>query len=183
MVRSKTPIVKFNPVTQMRFFSKLLRQFSSYFSVIGLFLSFFAAIPITFMDLPRAEAVTCESGAASQNNISVEPSHGKVLYIDTGVSPRVDGAYVGYRVTNSTGSTIKGWWVSLSSFSGGIISLANSNDQYMQLPEIANNSTKTVYFLLKATSSTKVAQSHTVKVFNGRPDVAASTSKYTCDSN
>lgn len=128
-----------------------------------------------------AHAAVCAAGASAQNNIEVEPSHGKVMYIDTGVSPIIDAAYIGYRVKNTTGSSISGWWVKLSNFTGGVISLANVDDQYMQLPTIDNNATKTVYFLVKASASTKVSQTHTVTVYNGRPDVSTSTSKYSCD--
>lgn len=144
----------------------------------------FTLLPILAIQVANpqvAAAAACATGAAAQNNIEVEPSHGKVLYIDTGVSPRIDGAYIGYRVTNTTGSSISGWWVSLTNFKGGVVSLANSRDQYMQLPTIANGSTGTVYFLVKASSSTKVSQTHTVTVYNGKPDVSASSSRYSCD--
>lgn len=140
-------------------------------------------LPIIFVQgmFPQsAHAVACATGAAAQDIIEVEPSHGKVMYIDTGVSPRIDGAYIGYRVKNISGSSISGWWVALSNFTGGVVSLANSRDQYMQLPTIAGNSTETVYFLLKASASTKVSQTHTVTVYNGRPD-AGSAPKYTCN--
>jgi hypothetical protein len=110
----------------------------------------------------------------------VNPSHSKVFYIDTGVSPRIDASYVGYRVTNATGATLKGYWVSLTNFVGGQVGLANSSDQYMQLPDIANNSTQTVYFLLKASASSKIAQSHDVKVWSKRPDLATATNAYGC---
>lgn len=141
------------------------------------------ALLSSFFPIPQALAANtaCAVGAAAQNSIEVEPSHGKVLYMDTGVSPRIDGAYIGYRVTNKTGSSISGWWVSLSNFTGGSVNLAYTRDQYMQLPTIANNETKTVYFLVKASTATKVAQNHTVKVFNGRPDVSASLQRYICD--
>ena len=154
-----------------------MKRISNFFLVLAL-LPIFA---IQIVNPETAAAATCAAGAAAQNNIEVEPSHGKVLYIDTGVSPRIDGAYIGYRVKNTTGATISGWWVSLTNFSGGVVELANTSDKYMQLPTITNGSTKTVYFLLKATTSTKVAQTHTVTVYNGRPDVSGSDSKYACD--
>ena len=138
-----------------------------------LFSSVVAAVP--------AQALTaCEVGSSAQNNIQVNPSHSKVFYIDTGVTPRIDASYVGYRVTNTTGATLKGYWVSLSNFVGGQVTLANTSDQYMQLPDIANNGTQTVYFLLKASASTKVAQSHDVKVWSKRPDLATATNSYGC---
>ena len=141
--------------------------------IASLFVGVVGAVP--------AQALTaCEVGSAAQNNIQVNPSHSKVFYIDTGVTPRIDASYVGYRVTNTTGATLKGYWVSLSNFVGGQVSLANAADQYMQLPDIENNKTQTVYFLLKASASTKVAQSHDVKVWSKRPDLATASNSYGC---
>ena len=150
---------------------------SAFLSLLAIF------APFIFIPTPAQALDTCVSGSltANANNIAVEPSHGKVLYIDTGVSPRIDGAYIGYRVKNTTGSTISGWWVSLTNFTGGVVNLANSHDQYLQLPDIANNATKTVYFLLKASTSTKISQKHSVNVYNGRPDASTSTSKFNCE--
>lgn len=127
-----------------------------------------------------ANAATACATTNTTGNVSVDPSHGSVFYIDTGVNPRLDAAYVGYRVRNTTGSTMTNAWVSLSNFTGGVIGLANVNDQYQKLPTIANNETKTVYFLLKANTSTKVAQVHDVKVFNSRPDIAGASPLQTC---
>ncbi len=151
--------------------------------LLALPLLFSLVFSLTTLPIAQSSAANavCATGAAQQNSIEVEPSHGKVLYIDTGVTPRIDGAYIGYRVTNKTGSNISGWWVALSNFTGGAVNLADVRDQYMQLPPIANNGTQTVYFLVKASISTKVAQTHTVKVFNGKPDVSASLQRYACD--
>jgi uncharacterized repeat protein (TIGR02543 family) len=126
---------------------------------------------------PAAAAVAC---GQAENNITVNPSHGEVFYIDSGVSPQLDAAYVGYRITNNTGSTMSGFWVSLTSFSGGVVSLANANDRFQQLPDIPDKGSKTVYFLLKASAPTKVAQSHSVQVWNARPDLASASTRYTC---
>ncbi len=144
-------------------------------------LALLSTLFVSITGIAPAQALSaCEVGSAAQNNIQVNPSHSKVFYIDTGVSPRIDASYVGYRVTNTTGATIKGYWVSLSNFAGGQVTLANTNDQYMQLPDIANNKTQTVYFLLKASASSKIAQSHDVKVWSKRPDLATATNPYGC---
>ena len=50
---------------------------------------------------------TCAIGSVAQNSIAVEPSHPTVMYIDSGVNPRVDASYVGYRISNRTGATMK----------------------------------------------------------------------------
>lgn len=127
-----------------------------------------------------AMATACSSGAAAQNGISVVPSHGSVFYIDTGVTPVLDAGYAGYRVTNNTGSTKSTLWTEVSSFTGGKVTLANAADSAMQLPSLTNGSTGTSYFMLKGTAATTSAQTHTVKVYDGRPDLAGSTALYEC---
>ena len=154
-----------------------LTKLRAFLPVIALLATLFSSIVAA---VPAQALTACEVGSTAQNNIQVHPSHSKVFYIDTGVTPRIDASYVGYRVTNTTGATLKGYWVSLSNFVGGQVALANASDQYMQLPDIANNGTQTVYFLLKASASTKVAQSHDVKVWSKRPDLATATNSYGC---
>ncbi len=110
------------------------------------------------------------------------------MYIDTGVSPRIDAAYVGYRITNNTGNALSGYWVSLTDFRGGVVSLANSADANQQLidnssplPDVANGATQTVYFLVKANTSTKSLQTHTVSIYAGRPDAVSASALSQCD--
>jgi uncharacterized repeat protein (TIGR02543 family) len=132
---------------------------------------------------PNANAAlaTCSAGSAAQNSIAVEPSHPTVMYIDSGISPRVDAAYIGYLISNRTGATLKGYWASLDNFTGGSISLANPLDKYVEVPEIANNETKTVYVLVKASSATTVKQAHDFKIYNEFPTSASAVNKYACN--
>ncbi len=150
--------------------------------LIALLASFLVAVSGA-VNAPKANATlaTCAIGSAAQNSIAVEPSHPTVMYIDSGMNPRVDAAYVGYRISNRTGATLKGYWASLDNFTGGVVSLANPLDKYMALPEIANNETKTVYFLIKATASTKTAQAHDFKVFSEYPGSTSAVNKYGCN--
>lgn len=171
----------------------LRNKLTSLVSTFSLCLGLLAAIPLTFTFPSFADAVAlpacADSGyTKSGTNITITPSHGKVMYIDTGVSPRVDAAYVGYRITNNTGSALSGYWVSLTDFRGNVISLANAGDANQQLidnssplPDVANGATKTVYFLIKATTSTKTLQTHTVSIYGGRPDAVNATAISQCD--
>lgn len=99
--------------------------------------------------IPQARAALPECSTSgytkSGTGLTITPSHGRVLYIDTGVSPKIDAAYVGYRITNNTGGPISGYFVSLTDFRGGVISLANVADANQQLldsssplPDVAN---------------------------------------------
>ena len=129
----------------------------------------------------NATLATCADGSTAQNSITVEPSHPTVMYIDSGMNPRVDAGYIGYRISNRTGSTIKGYWASFDNFTGGVVSLANPLDKYLDIPEIANNETKTVYVLVKATGSTRSIQAHDFKIFDEFPSASTAQNKYACN--
>lgn len=142
-----------------------------------------------FSSPAKAALSECSTSGYTSGGITITPSHGKVMYIDTGVSPKIDAAYIGYRITNNSSTdSISGYWVHLGDFRGGVISLANVRDADQQLvdssnplPEIAPLKSKTVYFLVKANSSTRVSQSHSVQVFPGRPDQSAISAVSECD--
>lgn len=140
------------------------------------------AIDAVSSQTPASAAnVSCvTAGTTAQNGYTEAPSHGQVMYIDSGVSPKIDASYVGYRITNNTGST-KSIWVQLDNFTGGKVGLANPKDAFQQLPNLATGTTSTAFFLLKATGSTTTAQTHTMKVYEQRPDLSGSTPKFTCD--
>ena len=57
----------------------------------------------TSITLVPAQAANpaCISTMTAQSNMKVTPSHGKVFYIDSGVTPKVDAMYVSYKVTQS----------------------------------------------------------------------------------
>ena len=131
--------------------NRSLRSVTASFVVFSLLISLFVGISATFQ-IQKADAVlaTCAVGSAAQNSLTVEPSHPTVMYIDSGVSPRLDAAYIGYRISNRTGATLKGYWASFDNFTGASVTLANPLDKYVEVPEIANNETKTVYVLVKA---------------------------------
>lgn len=77
------------------------------------FASFVPTQPASAATLPD-----CAASGYTNGGVTITPSHGKVMYIDTGVSPKVDAAYVGYRITNNGASALKGYWVSVTNFRG-----------------------------------------------------------------
>ena len=152
-------------------------------SIGGLSLSLISAllviIPVQVSLAPDAEAADCS--ATASNNLTATAAHGKVFYIDSGVTPKVDAAYVGYKINNTAGSgTRSGLWVSLETFTGGKVGLANPSDAYQQLPDISFGSYKTAFFLLKASGPTTFGQTHTVKIYDKRPDLSGATALLTC---
>lgn len=156
------------------------RQKTAKVIVASLFLSLFTVFTSAVVTSPAHALTTCAIGSSAQNSLTVEPSHPTVMYIDSGVTPRIDASYVGYRITNTTGSTLTGYWASLDNFGGNVVSLVNPLDKYMEIPELANNASTTVYFLLKATGATKVAQTHDFKIFNKKPDASTASNRYGC---
>jgi uncharacterized repeat protein (TIGR02543 family) len=127
-----------------------------------------------------AAAVDCSSTMTAQNSMTVTPSHGSVFYIDSSVTPKVDSAYVAYKIDNTSGTAKTNVWLQLSSFTGGKVSLANPADAAQQITVPANG-TATAFFLLKATGSTTVAQAHVVQIFDQRPDLVGATSQLACN--
>lgn len=135
---------------------------------------------------PEAKAANSACAATgytdTTNKLKATPSHGQVMYIDSGVSPKVDAAYVGYKIQNTdTVNARTNLWVALDSFAGGKVTLANPSDAYQQIPSIPANGSATVFFLLKASGSATTAQTHTVHVYNKRPDLTSPSELLVCD--
>ena len=149
--------------------------------VAGLVLASQSSVP-TYA-AATTSATSCASATEDTvSKLKVAPSHGNVFYIDSGVTPKIDAAYIGYRVTNTdTASDRAGLWVQVSSFTGGSVSLANSADATQTLSTVAKNGgSSTSFFLLKASASTTTDQTHLVKVFDRRPDLTGATTLYQC---
>jgi uncharacterized repeat protein (TIGR02543 family) len=161
----------------------LVKKLTSLISTTTLILGLLATIPFAFTFPATSEAAnpTCVSGMATQTGLSAVPAHGKVFYIDSGVTPKVDAAYIGYRIENTSGSTKTGLWVSIGDFVGGKVSLANPLDQYQQMDPITNTNYKTAFFLVKASGGTTATQAHTIKIYDRRPDLSGASAVLTCD--
>ena len=123
----------------------------------------------------------CESdGGTAYNDLKVYPSHGEVFYIDTGQGQEVNAAYVGYRVENTSSSTRSNVWAKLSSFTGGVVKLANPADAKYRVGDLTGSSTDAAFFLLEANSATTTDQSHTVTIYDSDPDLAGASALYSC---
>lgn len=133
---------------------------------------------VSFTTAPAPASNQISNQAATANNLSVAPVHGKVFYVDLEASPKIDAAYIGYTVTNSGNSAMRNIWAELKDFSGGSVSLANAEDARQQILTIPANSSRTVYFLLKATQETTMDQTHTIRITQGDPRIAGSSELY-----
>ena len=124
-----------------------------------------------------ASSDSCNDGE-SANGLTLEPSHGEVFYIDTGQGQSADAAYVGYKI--AAASDFDDVWVTVSSFAGGSVTLADSGDAVRPIGEIANGSSSSVFFFLKAGAPTTTDQTHLVQVFEGKPSLAGSSELLSC---
>ena len=157
----------------------LRKQIAKYITAI-LIISFTQTVPGSFTQVAQAAYGVGLTNCENTNNLRIAASHGKAFYIDSSINPKIDAGYVGYQIYNNSGSTKTGLWLKLSDFVGGKVGISNIEDQYMQIDDIANNDTKTVYVLLKASGATTTEQSHLVEVFNKRPDLTGASKQTSC---
>lgn len=126
-------------------------------------------------------AVCNGSSASDQNSLRVTPSHGAVFYIDSGQGQALDAAYAAYRITNLDGTSARdNLWVKYDSFTGGVVGLANPSDAIQPIGDLTASGSASSFALLKAITSTKLAQSHVVHVYQGRPGTAGAVELYAC---
>ena len=154
-------------------------QIAKYITAI-LLISFIQTVPGSFTQIAQAAYGVGLTNCENTNNLRIAASHGKAFYIDSSINPKIDAGYVGYQIYNNSGSTKTGLWLKLSDFVGGKVGISNIEDQYMQIDDIANNDTKTVYVLLKASGVTTTEQSHLVEIFNKRPDLTGASKQTSC---
>ena len=120
---------------------------------------------------------SCNDGETA-NNLTLTPSHGEVFYIDSGQGQSADAAYVGYKVAAS--AAVEDIWVKVGTFAGGSVSLSDASDNIRPIGDIANGSSSSVFFFLKAGAPTTTDQTHVVQVYNGKPTLAGATELLSC---
>ena len=92
-----------------------------------------------------------------------------VFYIDTSVTPTLQGMYVSYQINNNSGVNYPDLWARLDSFSGGVVSLAPGEDGIVHIGPLAPGETKAAFFYLQASAETTVPQAHTIRLYPTRP--------------
>jgi hypothetical protein len=143
----------------------------------GLLLLLTATIGLPILTATPAFAAGCGAGT-----VGVTPLHGSTFYTDDSPSPpsnpKLQGNYEGFRFTNNTGAALNGAWSKIDTFVPGaatsIISLAPGESGIDQLGTMASGGTSNSYFFLQASPSASdaTAQTHTVHVYDRRPDLA-----------
>ncbi|HXS78019.1 MAG TPA: FG-GAP-like repeat-containing protein [Terracidiphilus sp.] len=110
---------------------------------------------------------------------SITSTSGKVLYVDSSsnVSPGLLGNYVGYTVTNDSGSDIADAWVTAGSFTGSYVSLGLHEPGRVHVGPLANGASATIFFYLNVDCSSfsagacnvTTAQPFSVNLYSGPP--------------
>jgi uncharacterized repeat protein (TIGR01451 family) len=117
-----------------------------------------------------ASAVVPTCGAST---VTVTRVSGPVLYLETGTTPPLNSAYAMYKLTNSSGSAYTDLWVELGSFSGPRIGLASSESGIAHPGALANGASANASFYLTATAENLSSESHALRVYTTRPDLAS----------
>lgn len=135
---------------------------------------------VTLVNTPAAQAVvTACDGTSTQNSLTVTAQHGTVVYVDTASRSNLDGAYLSYKVTDSSGAARSNLWMTATNFTGGSVTLSSPLDSQQQVATVSANGSSVVYYLVKASAVTLTDQLHDIKVYNARPDLGG-TVIYSC---
>jgi len=123
--------------------------------------------PASTIKLPLLLLALLCLGSATAQAFTITRTSSPKFYTDIGKG--IQGMYVSYQITNNSGTNYADVWVGADTFTGGVVSLANGEDGLVQLGAMAAGQTKTAYFYLRTTANTAVDQSHTIRVYNGKP--------------
>jgi len=142
----------------------------------GLPISLKVALLLSGLSYPWGLIDPLPAMAASCNVGTITRVSSPVLYIDTGITPTPRGMYVGYRITNTSGSNYSDLWVKLENFAGGRVTLGTYEDGIMHVGPLASGASKMVYFYVMASGTgAATGQTHTVSLYSTRPDLAGSS--------
>jgi len=105
------------------------------------------------------------AASASVFGFTITRTSSPIFYIDTSITPTLQGMYVAYQINNNGGVSYPDIWVRIDTFGGGTISLAPGEDGLVHLGPLAAGQTKAAFFYLQASSATALAQTHTVRIY------------------
>ena len=124
---------------------------------------------LTAVLAPAAYAVTPTCGAGS---LTVTRISSPILYLDLGTTPKIDSAYEGFAVTNTSGSAYADVWVQAEVPGTPAIHLAPHGNVPVHLGAMANGATSYAYFYMQA-DAVSAALTHQVVAYPTRPTVGA----------
>jgi hypothetical protein len=124
------------------------------------------------------QAAAC--GGVAPSGLAITARHATTFYTDLGDG--FDAAYLAYSITN-TGSARSNLWVRVNNFTGGSVTLADTTADRQQIASLqpGAGASQTAFFLTKAGVLSSTAQTHTVSVYDRRPDLFGANVLVTCD--
>lgn len=137
--------------------------------------------PVPGVSIAGAVAPLC--GTAGTPDVTALQSPN--FYIDQD-RDQLFAQFAGY-VVDANGSARDGLWMSLSNFTGGVVSLGSTEAEAQPIDALdasGPGGTQTRFFLLKASGVSAAAQTHTISVLDGSPargGVAICTTTFTYD--
>ena len=167
-----------------------LRHFLGRVGIINLSLTLIATFLVAVSTAPVANSYAANScgyqdGVGFSNtNITITPLQGRAFYVDP--KNKIDATYIGYKISNTSASSIQGLWIELRDFRNAttpatpsVLRLANPSDSLQPVGDLAGNSSTYVYFLINATALSAETQAHDVRIYNSFPTASSSTTR-TC---
>jgi hypothetical protein len=120
-------------------------------------------------------AVTCYQAHATPCNprsLSVTRVSSPIFYFDPGLTPKLSSGYVGYRITNNSGSAIEDLWAVIDNFSGTVIARAPYENGVSHVGPLGAGKSTIVFFYLSANRQTSTPQAHEVVLYDGPPELS-----------
>ncbi len=117
--------------------------------------------------------ITCREAQAtpcSTQSVLVTRVSSPIFYFDPGLTPKLSSGYVGYRITNNSGSAIEELWAAIDNFSGTVISRAPYENGVSHVGPLGVGQSTVVYFYLSANRQTATPQTHDVVLYYGSPE-------------
>ena len=111
-------------------------------------------------------------GATQSHAFTITRTSSSTFYISTqAASNNIGSMYAAYRIQNTTVSSQPDVWVKLDTFTGGSVALATNEDGLYHLGRMDPGDTKMAYLYLSASAEVAAVQSHTVHIYDRRPDL------------
>ena len=138
---------------------------------------------IFFHPSQNVSAAACGDVTITDNISAPSSSDPLTFYYDISSGNDIQGMYVGYTITNTTGSEIPDVWVKLDTFSVATVALAPDEDGVYHLGALAAGASKPVYFYLAITGDpgdiASLAETFQVNIYYADPSLASEVCDYT----
>jgi LPXTG-site transpeptidase (sortase) family protein len=130
---------------------RIERKFKIRLQSFALLLQWLTYIVLTagfFSPTTNLQAATCTNVIITDNVSAANSASPLIYYYDISPQHNIQGNYVGYTITNTTGTAVPDVWVKLDTFSAATVTLAATEDGIYHLGPLAAGESKQIYFYL-----------------------------------